>query len=174
MTPTTAALLAAGEKKGNFLIPNGTFFVELLIFVIVLAVIWKFVVPPIQEVLQNREDRVAKTNEDNLKAAQALQEAERKYSEELAGARAEARAVRDQARAEGQHVLAEARATTQAEADAAQARANSELRAQAEQVGAQLKDSVVPLSEQLASRVLSGKTGGADATGVASGFAGRS
>ena len=42
----------------NFLIPNGTFFVVLIIFLIVLAVIGKFVVPPIKAVLEEREETV--------------------------------------------------------------------------------------------------------------------
>ena len=49
------------EADGNFLIPNGTFFAELLIFLIVLGVIWFFVVPPIRKVLSEREERVKQT-----------------------------------------------------------------------------------------------------------------
>jgi F-type H+-transporting ATPase subunit b len=173
MILTTASVLAEGEKKDNFLIPNGTFLVELVIFILVLAVIWKFVVPPIQAVLQDREAQAAKTNEDNHKAAQALLDAKRRYSDELAGARGEATAIRDQARAEGQKVLAQARAAAQAEADQAQAQADGELRAQADRASAELKSSVGPLSEELAQKVLADNAG---ATRVVAhhDFAGRS
>lgn len=174
MTQMTASVLAAGEKKSNFLIPDGTFIVELVIFLIVLAIIWKFVVPPIQSVLQDREARVAKTSEDNQKATQALQNAERKYSEELTGARTEATAIREQARAEGQKVLAAARAEAQAEADQVQAQGEGELRAQADRISADLKSSVGPLSEELAGKVLSGNAGETRANGLAHDFAGRS
>ena len=48
---TSLTILAAEEGGGqsNFLIPNGTFFVVLIIFLIVLGVIAKWVVPPIIE-----------------------------------------------------------------------------------------------------------------------------
>ncbi len=44
----------AGETS-NFLIPNGTIFVILLIFLVVLGVIAKWVVPPVSKVLAERE-----------------------------------------------------------------------------------------------------------------------
>ncbi len=56
----------AGE---NFLLPNGTFFAELLIFVTVLGVIWRFVIPPINRAMEEREARVAKTEADERAAA---------------------------------------------------------------------------------------------------------
>ncbi|NED64781.1 F0F1 ATP synthase subunit B, partial [Streptomyces sp. SID10244] len=53
----------------NFLLPNGTFFVCLLIFVIVFLVIRTMVVPPILKVLDDRDAMIAKTAEDNRAAA---------------------------------------------------------------------------------------------------------
>ena len=47
---TSLTILAAGKRaavQSNFLIPNGTFFFVLIIFLIVLGVIAKWVVPPI-------------------------------------------------------------------------------------------------------------------------------
>ena len=62
------------EADGNFLIPNGTFFAELLIFLIVLGVIWFFVVPPIRKVLAEREDRVSQTTANNKEAKDVFAE----------------------------------------------------------------------------------------------------
>jgi F-type H+-transporting ATPase subunit b len=45
MGDMSAAVVAEGGGS-NFLVPNGTFFVELAIFLIVLGVIGTFVVPP--------------------------------------------------------------------------------------------------------------------------------
>ncbi|MGC7219886.1 F0F1 ATP synthase subunit B, partial [Mycobacteroides abscessus subsp. massiliense] len=66
-----AASQAAEEGGGgsNFLIPNGTFFAVLIIFLIVLGVISKWVVPPISKVLAEREAMLAKTAADNRKSA---------------------------------------------------------------------------------------------------------
>lgn len=49
VTAVAAEAAEEGGKQNNFLIPNGTFFVVLAIFLIVLAVIGTFVVPPIQK-----------------------------------------------------------------------------------------------------------------------------
>ncbi len=50
MGDVSLSILAAEEGgQSNFLIPNGTFFFVLLIFLIVLGVIAKWVVPPISE-----------------------------------------------------------------------------------------------------------------------------
>ena len=106
------ALLAQEEEGGtttNFLIPNATFFVMLLIFLVVLLVIMKWVVPPISEVLREREQLVEKTAANNHQAARELGEAESAFTDELTGARAEAASIREEGRAEGQAVLDEMR-----------------------------------------------------------------
>ena len=68
-----------GEAAGgsNFLVPNGTFFFVLAIFLIVLGVIGTFVVPPIMRVLRERDAMVAKTVADNKKAAEQFEAAPR-------------------------------------------------------------------------------------------------
>lgn len=49
-------VLAQSEGGNNFLLPNGTFFVELIIFLLVLFVIWRFVLPPVQKAMADRHD----------------------------------------------------------------------------------------------------------------------
>ncbi|WP_308162755.1 F0F1 ATP synthase subunit B [Nocardia alni] len=142
------------EADGNFLIPNGTFFAELLIFLIVLGVIWFFVVPPIRKVLEEREDRVSQTSADNKKAKDVFAEAQAKYEAEVARARAEAADIRNEARAQGRAILEELRGEAQHEADNIVAEAAAQLRAEADQVAAELREAVEPLSQTLADRVV--------------------
>ena len=77
MGELTATVLAADEGGGdggetsNFLIPNGTFFFVLLIFLIVLGVIAKWVVPPVSKVLAEREAMLAKTAADTKQVGRA-------------------------------------------------------------------------------------------------------
>ncbi|WP_433726818.1 F0F1 ATP synthase subunit B [Nocardia sp. CA-129566] len=149
MTPRTDVV-----AEGNFLIPNGTFFVELLIFLIVLGVMWLFVVPPIRKVLAEREERVAETAVDNKQAKALFADAEAKYQAAVAQARSEAVAIRNQARAEGRVILEQLRSEAQEEADRIVAESATELRAQADQVAAELRETVEPLAETLADRVL--------------------
>src|SRR3954465_4501850 len=92
-------ILAAEEGGGqsNFLIPNGTFFVILIIFLIVLGVITKWVVPPISKVLSEREAMLAKTAANSRKSAEQVAAAKADYDQAMAGARTEASSIRDEA-----------------------------------------------------------------------------
>jgi F-type H+-transporting ATPase subunit b len=148
--------LLAAEEGGtsNFLIPNGTFFFVLAIFLIVLGVIAKFVVPPIQKVLGERERMVAKTTEDNRKAADQEAAADADYRKELAAGRSEAAAIRDEARAEGRSVVDEKRAQANDEVAGAVQVANEELKLSSDAIAGDLRASVETLSATLASRVL--------------------
>ena len=151
----SVTLLAAEEGgTSNFLVPNGTFFFVLAIFLIVLGVIGKFVVPPIQKVLGEREKMVAKTTEDNRKATEQEAAADSDYRKELASARTEASGSRDEARAEGRKILEEHRGRASEEAAATLQQAADQLKQQSDSIQADLRSSVDTLSATLASRVL--------------------
>lgn len=149
MSPRTTAV-----ADGNFLIPNGTFFAELVIFLIVLGVIWFLVVPPVRKVLADRDDRVAATAVDSKEAKDVFEEAETRYQSALEEARTEAAEIRAQARAEGRAILDGMRDEAQQEADNIVAESAAQLRAEADQVAAELRGEVEPLSRTLADRVV--------------------
>ncbi|KAA8880038.1 F0F1 ATP synthase subunit B [Nocardia colli] len=149
MSPRTDVVAAE-----NFLIPNGTFFVELLIFLIVLGVIWFFVVPPIRKVLEEREERAAETLATTKEARQLFAEAEAKHHAAVEKTRSEAAAIRSKARAEGREILEEMRGQAQQEANGIVAEAEAQLRAQADQIAAELRETVEPLARSLADRVV--------------------
>ena len=149
-------ILAAEEGGGqsNFLIPNGTFFFVLLIFLIVLGVIAKWVVPPISKVLHEREAMVAKTVENNRRAAKLRAAADADYRKVMATARREATNVREEARAEGRKIVEDARTRANAEVSRLLQQYTEELAEQALAVTADLQTSVETLATNLASRVL--------------------
>lgn len=150
------AVLAAGEEGGtsNFLLPNGTFFFVLIIFLIVLGVIGAFVVPSITKVLGEREDMVTKTGQDNRHAAEQEAAAETDYDKEMAAARSEASALRDDARTAGRQVVDAKRGRANEESAAALQQAEEQLKRQSDAIAAELRSSVENLSATLASRVL--------------------
>ena len=151
----SVTLLAAEEGgTANFLVPNGTFFFVLAIFLFVLGVIGKFVVPPVQKVLGEREKMVAKTTEDNRKATELDAAADSDYQKEMAAARAEASGIRDEARAEGRKIVEEHRARASEEAAATLQQAADQLKQQSDAISDDLRSSVDSLSATLASRVL--------------------
>jgi F-type H+-transporting ATPase subunit b len=155
MVDVGVTVLAAGEGgTQNFLIPNGTFFFVLAIFLIVLAVIGTFVVPPVTKVLRERDEMVHKTIEDNRMSAQQFAAAEADYEAAMANARSEAGGVRDEARAQGRKVLEDMRGRANGEAAAALQMAGAELQQHSDAIAPELRSSVESLSETLASRVL--------------------
>lgn len=151
----SVTLLAAEEGgTSNFLIPNGTFFFVLAIFLIVLGVIAKFVVPPIQKVLGEREKMVAKTTEDNRRAAELEAAAEADFTAELVAARTEAAAIRDEARSAGRAVVDDKRATANEQVADVLQQANDELKVASDAIAGQLRSSAENLSATLANRVI--------------------
>jgi len=146
---------AEGGKGGsNFLVPNGTFFVVLAIFLIVLAVIGTFVVPPILKVLRERDAMVAKTAADNKKSAEQFEAAKADYEEAMKEARVQASSFRDNARAEGRKVVEDARARAEQEVMSTLQLAAEELKRERDAVELDLRANVGTMSATLASRIL--------------------
>jgi F-type H+-transporting ATPase subunit b len=167
MADPNVVLLAAEEGgQSNFLIPNGTFFIVLIIFLIVLGVIGKWVVPPVSKVLRERDAMVKRTVEDSRKAADQFAAADEDYQSEMAKARGEASKLRDEARAEGRKVLEDMRGRASDQVASTLQQADLELKEQALSIQADLRSSLDNLSETLANRVLGVET---NATTSASG-----
>jgi F-type H+-transporting ATPase subunit b len=154
MGDMSAAVLAEGGGTSNFLIPNGTFFVVLIIFLIVLSVIGTFVVPPISKVLKERENMVTKTLADNKKSAEQFAAAREDYEKAMSEARVKASAARDDARAEGRKHLEQLRAGAEEQVSSTLQDAADQLKREGDAVAADLRASVESTSTTLASRIL--------------------
>lgn len=157
MSATVLALAgqAVEEAEGNnFLIPNGTFFVVLVIFLIVLGVIGTFVVPPIMRVLHERERMVTKTLEDNKKSAEQFAAAQEDFEKAMSEARVEASSARDNARAEGRKVIEDMRSRADEEVASTLQDASEQLKREGDAVAGELRARVESLATTLASRIL--------------------
>jgi F-type H+-transporting ATPase subunit b len=110
-----SAAASSSGNGGNFLIPNGTFVVELVIFLVVLGIIAKWILPPLQQVSETRRVRV-RTELEKAEAARA--EAEGVLAERdrvLSEARSQARGVIDHANQGADAALEQGRARGQEE-----------------------------------------------------------
>ncbi|MEO8813831.1 MAG: F0F1 ATP synthase subunit B [Mycobacterium sp.] len=155
-----AANQAADEGEStNFLIPNGTFFVILAIFLTVLGVIGIFVVSPIMKVLRERDNMITKTLTDNRTAAEQFAAADAGYENEMSAARLQASAARDDARAAGRKVIDDMRAGADAEVASTLQTATAQLKQEGDTVGEELRSRVDTLSAALASRILGVEVG---------------
>ena len=149
-----ASQAAEGGKTSNFLVPNGTFFFVLAIFLVVLGVIGTFVVPPILKVLRERDAMVAKTASDNKKSAEQFEAAQADYEKAMKEARVQASSFRDNARAEGRKVVEDARARAEQEVMSTLQTAAEQLKRERDAVELDLRAIVASTSATLASRIL--------------------
>ena len=155
MVRVVAAAGEAGEgSTNNFLLPNGTFFVVLIIFLIVLGVIGTFVVPPILRVLRERDAMLAQTLADNKKSAEQFAAAQADYEEAMSQARIEASAARDGARAAGRKVVEEMRVRAEEQVSVTLQSAGEQLKHEGDAVAADLRANIEVMSTVLASRIL--------------------
>ena len=151
-----ATVLASEAESGttNFLVPNGTFFFILAIFLVVFGVIAKFVVQPVQKVLDERVRLTAQTALDNRRAAEQDAAAESEFKQELTSARSEAGGIRDRSRAEGRQVADELRAVAGAKVAEEVRQASENLEAKKDGLTPTLNASVESLSVALANRII--------------------
>ena len=138
----------------NFLIPNMTFVVELMAFLIVLGVLWRYVIPPVQQAVNARQEMARKLVSDREEARQLLEKAQNAYKTAMADARHEAAQLR--ARAEQQRREIVAGASTAAEAGVAEiiSRGQAQVEAERRQAIRQLKSDLGNLAVELAEKIL--------------------
>ena len=146
-------LLAASEQ--NPLVPNLTeLIVGAITFGIIFVVLWKLLLPRLNQMLEERTDKI----EGGLQRAEEAQaeanETLARYREQLAEARHEAARLREQAREQGAQIIAEMREEAQAEARRLVEAAHAQIDADRQQALQSLKAEVGGLAVDLAGRVV--------------------
>jgi F-type H+-transporting ATPase subunit b len=147
-------ILAAPGGGNIFLIPNATFFVELVIFLLVLGVVWRYVVPPVKRAMNERQEMVRRQIEESQQASARLEEAEARYSQALAEARVEAAKIREAARADAQEIKDDMRQQAEQEVARIRQRGEEQLATQREQVVRELRGELGKLAVTLAGRIV--------------------
>jgi F-type H+-transporting ATPase subunit b len=138
----------------NFLVPNGTFFVELLAFAIILWLLAKFVIPPINRAMAARQDAI-RTQFAELDQAKAdAHAAEEEFRKQIADARHEAARIREEAREQGAAIVAEMREQAQSEANRIVEHAHAQIDADRQQAVTSLRAEVGSLATELAGRIV--------------------
>jgi F-type H+-transporting ATPase subunit b len=146
--------LLAAEGPSPILPHTAEIIVGTIAFLLLLWVLWRTVFPQFEKIYAERTDKI----EGGLKRAEEAQQdaddLKRQYEEQLAGLRAEAARIRDDARAEGQQIKAELRAQAEEEAARIRQRGDEQLAAAREQTVRQLRGEIGGLSVQLAERII--------------------
>jgi F-type H+-transporting ATPase subunit b len=111
----------------NFLVPNGTFIVELVAFLIVLAVIARYVLPPVNKALRDRQAQIQSELAAADKARAEASAADEDRRQALEEARRRAREIVEQATRSAEKTRSDAAAQGQEEHDRILANANAEV-----------------------------------------------
>jgi F-type H+-transporting ATPase subunit b len=146
-------VLAAEEL--NPLLPHlSEIIVGTIAFALLFWLLSRTIFPQFERVYAERTDKI----EGGLKRAEQAQEQaealKRQYDEQLAGLRAEAARIRDDARAEGNRIRAELREQGEQEAARIRQRGEEQLAAQREQAVRALRGEIGGLSVDLAERLI--------------------
>lgn len=145
---------AEEEGTSNFLIPNGTFFVELAAFLLLFWLLTKYVIPPINAAMTNRQEAIRAEFAELDEAKAEAKGAEEEYKAQLADARKEAARIREEAREQGNAIIAEAREAAVVEANRVKDQAQAQIAAERQSAMTSLRSEVGTLATTLAGRIV--------------------
>jgi F-type H+-transporting ATPase subunit b len=138
----------------NFLVPNGTFIVELIAFATIVWILGKWVIPPINGAMTRRQEAI-RTEFAELDEAKAdARKAEEDYKAQLNDAKHEAARIREEAREHGAQIVQEAREKAQAESARIVEHAHTQIEADRKAAFTSLRSDVGSLATTLAGRIV--------------------
>ena len=98
-----------------FLLPNGTFFIELIVSIILILLIYKYVIPPINKAMEERQEKIRSSLEAADQARADAEAADDQRRAVLDEARHPAREIVATANRTAEQVLSDRRAQGQSE-----------------------------------------------------------
>jgi F-type H+-transporting ATPase subunit b len=138
----------------NFLVPNWTFVVELVIFLLVLAILARYILPPVNRAMENRQKQIQQNILEADEAKQRARELEEQQQKTLEQGRAEARALKDEAAKLGEQLREELRKQGEEEYRRLVERAAQDIDASTRRAAEELRAQVAGLVMVVAERVL--------------------
>lgn len=138
----------------NFLVPNTTFVVELVIFLLLVGILAKWVIPPINRAMDARMERIQRDIDEAEEAKRKAADLEQQYQKTLEEGRAEARALKDEAARVGEQLRSELRKQGEEEYRRLLERANQDIEASARRAAEQLRTEVAGLVMAVVEKVL--------------------
>lgn len=147
-------MVAPVIASSNFLVPNGTFFVELAAFLIVLFLLGRYVLPPLNKIMDERQTTIRQALADAEEAKRRAAEAEEEYKRVISEARTQARAVVEEANKMAEQVRAERRQQAEQEYERIVGSAYADIEAQARRASEELRQQTADLAIAVAERVI--------------------
>jgi F-type H+-transporting ATPase subunit b len=138
----------------NFLVPGPTFVVELVIFLAVLGVLGKYVLPPINRAMEGRQQAIERSIKDAEEAKARASELEEQGRKALDEARQQARVLKDEATKLGEQLRQDLQKKGEEEYQRLMARAGADIEASTRRAAEQLRGQVADLVMSVVERVL--------------------
>jgi F-type H+-transporting ATPase subunit b len=155
MFATKVGLLAAGSSDKENLYPHAT---ELLVGAVAFAIIffffWKWVLPRVNTLLEERREKIQGEMERAEASRLAADEELARYKEQLAGARDEGNRIIEEAKQTALQLQADLQTRAEQESQAIVARAQEEIRAERDRVFQELRTQVGQIAVELAGKVV--------------------
>jgi ATP synthase F0 subunit b/ATP synthase F1 delta subunit len=94
-----------------------TFIGQLIGFAVIVAIIWRYVVPPLKRMMANQKEAVRTQLEDSAKAAKRLTDADKHHAKRVEEAKAEAKRIIEEARTDAEGITEQLRAQADVEVE---------------------------------------------------------
>jgi F-type H+-transporting ATPase subunit b len=130
------------------------FIAELVGFVLMVLVIWRYVVPLLRNMIKSRQEAVQVQVDEAEAAAARYREAEARLESAIADARSEAARIRDDARADSSRIKEELTEQAGREVERIRQRGEEQLGSQRDQVVRRLRAELGGMSMDLAERLV--------------------
>jgi ATP synthase F0 subunit b len=131
-----------------------TIIAEVVGFLIVLFVLYRYVLPPLRRMTNNREEQIRQQVEDSRQARERLEDAQARFKQAIQEAEHEASRIRDDARADAERITQEVRQKAEEEAERIRRRGEEALENARLQVVRELKAELGGHSVALADRLV--------------------
>lgn len=128
--------------------------IQLIAFVVFVALLWRFAVGPITNMLDQRQSNIRESMEAAERMQAELRDTQARNEQVLQEARREAQDIVSNARANGEQMIARAREEAAVQADEYLDRARGTLRQETEQARQQLRNDVADLAVMAAGRIV--------------------
>ncbi len=138
----------------NFLVPNATFFVELVAFLLVLGALARWVLPPLQRSMNDRQQTIKEALVNAEEAKRRSEEAETEYRRVVDEARTQARGLVDEANRLAEQLRSERRQQAEQEYDRLVTRARTDIDAEARRAAEELRQQIADLTIAVVEKVI--------------------
>ena len=107
---------------------NATLLAQAVVMIVFVAICWKYVYPPILEVMQEREKKISDGLEAAKKADDSLEEAKLAFDKEMDQAKTEAAEILKKANARASQIVGDASSKAEEEAEKIMTSASTSIR----------------------------------------------